>query len=149
MFDTEPIEQQSHRLGQIEFDSVIFGSVSFDQLPQVKKSFTFPFANINVFVVSSKMQNEDIILGQHDLGKLARQFGEIGFQKKKQTNKRKNLVMLFLVRVTSLRGLLTTPTRHNISTLNTGEISTNYSLSIYIYILMYRTFKLQFKSSVR
>ena len=38
------------------------------------------------------MQDVDIILGQHDLGKLARYFGEIGFQKtNKQTNKKSSL----------------------------------------------------------
>ena len=135
MVDTEPIEQQSHRLGSIEFDSVIFRQAQFDQLPQVKTSFSFPFPNINVFVVSSKVQDEDIILGQHDLGKLARQFGEIGFQKKKKKPRyavsRPSYVVTPLP-VTALRGLLTTPTRHNISTLNTGEIPTNYSLSIYM-----------------
>ena len=87
---------------------MIFGSVSFDWLPQVKKCFTFPFANVNLFVISSKTQDEDIFLVQNDLGKI---FISLDNLEKSGFTNEKKLVTLFLITplpATPLRGLLTT-----------------------------------------
>ena len=89
---------------------LIFGSVSFDQLSLAKKSFTFPFVNVNFFFISSKIQDEDISFQDKTIQVrfLCRSIvGEIGLQQKKK-KKRNTRYAVTPLPVTPLRGLLTT-----------------------------------------